>query len=147
MTAVVATLLSPVAGMIIDPRTVALLGSFGRVVEVVEADVIELDAACFPIVLLRCIKLSEGRVGSGGGTANGGIVECRICGLANSMGVRSPPSSLCGKLKSPAPPLGSGGIGSLGNALVLDAGVGAPVERRDERDVKVLSPGDDIDSS
>jgi hypothetical protein len=95
VTAVVATLLLPVAGRIADPRTVALeVGSGGRVVDEVDAEVMELEATCFPIDLLRFNKLSEGNAGRGGGKANAGIVECRMCGRGNSMGVRSPPSSL-----------------------------------------------------
>lgn len=90
VTAVVAVR-EPVDGTIEDPRTVALRGC-GRVVDVVDAEVMELDAACFPMVLLRWTRLSEGNVGSGGGTARGGMVECLMWGLGSSMGVRSPPS-------------------------------------------------------
>lgn len=78
VTAVVASVLEG-AGRMAEPRTVAWDEvSWGLVVEEVEAEVIELEAACFPIVLFLCNRLSEGRVGKGGGTARGGMVECLV---------------------------------------------------------------------
>lgn len=105
----------------------------------VDADVIEFEALCRPEFDLTVLwsSRSEGSVGSGGATANAGIVECRTCGRGSSIGVRSPPSSVCGKLNSP--PIGTGnGNGISGSALLEVAGVCLPAERLEDKEVSVL---------